>query len=168
MELTVGEAARRANLTPKAVRLYEARGLLTAVARTHAGYRIYTDEDVRLLRFIAQARGLGLGLPEIHRLVELRRGGIPPSREVLAILDSHLKEIDRRLSDLGELRSGLSDVFDAARSAVHNGDDVRLCRIIVPRDHSAASEAQRSLQSQERRHTPDLLLDGRAVRPGER
>jgi MerR family regulatory protein len=40
--LTIGEAARRAGLTRKAVRLYEARGLLPPVERTESGYRLYS------------------------------------------------------------------------------------------------------------------------------
>jgi MerR family transcriptional regulator, copper efflux regulator len=67
--------------------------------------------------------------------------GTPPSREVLAVLDAHLREIDRRLADLGELRSGLSTAFDAARSAVHQGNEVRLCRILDTRDDHAATAA---------------------------
>ncbi len=129
MTVTISEAARRTNLTPKAIRLYEAHGLLT-VARTPAGYRIYTDDDLRLLRFIARTRAIGLGLPAIDRLVELRRNGRPPANEVLAILDANLEAIDRKLSDLGEQRSGLATVVEAAQAATHKGHDPRLCRII--------------------------------------
>jgi MerR family copper efflux transcriptional regulator len=130
MLFTVGEAARQAHLTRKAVRLYEARGLLDPVPRSSSGYRLYTDHDVRLLRFIAQARALGLSLDTIRALVELRRGGRPPSREVLALLHAQLREIDRKLTDLRALRTDLSTVFEHAKSIVHNGDDLRLCRVI--------------------------------------
>jgi len=130
MTMTIGEAARRTNLTPKAIRLYETRGLLGNVARTSSGYRTYSDEDLQLLRFIAGARAVGLGLPTIQRLVELRRYGVPPTSEVLALLDSQLRVIDRKLSDLEELRAGLTEVLQAARSAHRNGHDARLCRIL--------------------------------------
>ncbi|MGH3629522.1 MAG: MerR family DNA-binding transcriptional regulator, partial [Sciscionella sp.] len=36
---TVGKAAQAAGLSAKAVRLYEAKGLLPAAERTEAGYR---------------------------------------------------------------------------------------------------------------------------------
>jgi MerR family transcriptional regulator, copper efflux regulator len=58
MEFTVGDAARHANLTRKALRLYEARGLLANVARSQSGYQMYTEDDMRLPRFIAQTRAL--------------------------------------------------------------------------------------------------------------
>src|SRR5262245_14233621 len=120
MPFTVGEAARRANLTRKAVRLYEERGLLEPVIRSAAGYRLYTDHDVQILRFIAQTRALGLSLDTIRQLVELRRDGTPPSREVLAILHSQLRDLDQKLTDLTAVRADLSTVFEHARSAVHN------------------------------------------------
>jgi hypothetical protein len=77
--LTVGQAARRAGLTAKAVRLYEARGLLPPAERTSSGYRCYTEHDIRLLRFIRQARDLGQPgrSPHDHRPPP-RRGAARP------------------------------------------------------------------------------------------
>lgn len=76
--LTVGQAARASGLTPKAVRLYEARGLIPPPHRTEAGYRLYRDEDVATLRFIHRAKTLGLTLDEIRNVLDLQRDGQPP------------------------------------------------------------------------------------------
>ena len=43
--MRIGELARRTGTTPKALRLYEARGLLGTVART-GSYRQYGEADV--------------------------------------------------------------------------------------------------------------------------
>lgn len=128
--VTVGDAARRAQLTRKAVRLYEAQGLLPEVARSAAGYRLYTDDDVRLLRFIAQARAVGLGLDAIRTLIDLRRDGRPPSREVLVVLDDRLRAVDRALAELAEARSALAALFEQAKDAAHRDGGLRLCRIL--------------------------------------
>lgn len=56
--MTVGQAGRASDLTPKAVRLYERRGLLPRPARSRAGYRLFTADDVARLAFIRQARTL--------------------------------------------------------------------------------------------------------------
>jgi predicted transcriptional regulator len=58
MGLTIGQAAQAAGVTRKAVRVYEAKGLLAAADRTIAGYRLYTERDVELLTFIRRARTL--------------------------------------------------------------------------------------------------------------
>ena len=62
---TVGQAARATGLSPKAIRLYEAKALLPPAERTEAGYRLFSDEDLTTLRFIRQAKTLGLRLDEI-------------------------------------------------------------------------------------------------------
>ena len=46
LEMTIGQAARAAGVTRKPVRVYEAKGLLPEVARSTAGYRLYTPADV--------------------------------------------------------------------------------------------------------------------------
>ena len=133
---TVGQAARRAQLTPRAVRLYEARGLLPAAPRSDAGYRLYTDDDLRLLRFIGQARALGLGLKDIRALIALRQnGGQPPGPDVLAVIDAHIGDIDLAIANLQDLRSTLTSVFEQAKASVHRDGEAGLCRIL---DHAAA------------------------------
>jgi MerR family transcriptional regulator, copper efflux regulator len=73
MELTIGQAARAAGVTRKAVRVYEAKGLLPAADRTIAGYRLYHEGDVELLPFIRRARTLGLHLDDIRRVLAIRQ-----------------------------------------------------------------------------------------------
>jgi MerR family copper efflux transcriptional regulator len=132
--LTVSPAAREARLTPKAVRLYEARGLLPPVARDTAGYRRYTDEDVQRLRFIGHARAAGLGLGAIRRIIELRQGGEPPGPEVLAVLDAHLHRIEQSIADLEDLRDTLAAVIEQTQDAVHHDGNDHLCRILADRE----------------------------------
>jgi MerR family copper efflux transcriptional regulator len=127
--LTVGEAAKAAGLSAKAVRLYEAKGLLPPAHRTDAGYRTYTDDDVAVLRFIRQAKTLDLTLREIRDILEVRRDGTPPCRHVLALLDRHVADIDRTITDLRQLRRALVDTR-ARAAAAPAGDDHTVCRII--------------------------------------
>ena len=127
---TIGEVASRAGLTPKAVRLYEARGLLPPVQRTKAGYRLYTQHDLRALGFIRQARAAGLGLAEIHTIMALRRAGVPPSGDVVALLQARFAEIDRRLAEFQSQRQTLAGILDAMNAMVRRGEDARLCRIL--------------------------------------
>lgn len=139
--LTIGEAARRAGLTRRAVRLYEARGLLPPVERTAAGYRRYTDHDLRALRFIGQARALGLSLDDIHTIMVLRRTGVPPSDDVIAVLRTRLGEIQRQVVDLRSLRDTLADTLQMVTSRAHRGEEVRLCRVLDPPQSHQSSVA---------------------------
>lgn len=126
---TVGKAAREAGLSAKAVRLYEAKGLLPEAQRTEAGYRTYTDDDVTVLRFIRQAKTLGLSLGEIRDILDLRRGGTTPCRHVTALLDQRIRDIDRAVTELRQLRRTLADSRDHAREReAYHADGV--CGII--------------------------------------
>jgi DNA-binding transcriptional MerR regulator len=68
--MVIGELARRAGVSPRTVRFYEALGLLPAPPRSEGGYRLYGEDDLRRLRFVRRARELGLPLREIRRLLQ--------------------------------------------------------------------------------------------------
>jgi MerR family copper efflux transcriptional regulator len=64
----VSELADRTRCTTKAVRFYEAEGVLPPPRRLANGYREYTEEDVCRVRVLVALRGLGLGVAESGRL----------------------------------------------------------------------------------------------------
>lgn len=65
--ISIGEFARRARLTPRALRIYDRTGMLRPV-RTDAGtgYRRYGVAQVRIGQLISLLRGAGLGLADIE------------------------------------------------------------------------------------------------------
>jgi DNA-binding transcriptional MerR regulator len=84
--LLIGEVAARSGLSRKALRLYEARGILQAPRREPSGYRRYPADVLGLLAFVRQARRLGLTLSEIKHIVSLRRSGAAPCTHIRALL----------------------------------------------------------------------------------
>ncbi|WP_244187854.1 heavy metal-responsive transcriptional regulator [Streptomyces regalis] len=128
--LTVGRVAKQTGLSPKAVRLYEAHGLIDPPERTPAGYRTYTDKALPELHFIRQAQTLGLSLKEIKRILDLQRQGQQPCELVTSLLDQHLDEIDRRIADLQGLRQTLQAARDRADQAAGRGEPGVICHII--------------------------------------
>lgn len=128
--ITVGEAARRAGVSPKAVRLYEAKGILPPAERTASGYRTYSEGDVQVLRFVRRARALGLRLEEIGRILDLQRQGAQPCGTVVQLLEGHLQDIDHTIRELRALRKDLTTALDMAKSSAERGDEVVVCPII--------------------------------------
>lgn len=94
MAHTVGDAAKAVGVSAKAIRIWEAKGLLPAAERADAGYRLFTDDDIGVLRFIRRAKTLGLTLPEIKGILDLHRQGTAPCEKVTALLDAHIRDID--------------------------------------------------------------------------
>ena len=117
--MKVSELARRAGITPAAVRFYEAEGVLPAAPRAANGYREYGDDDLCRLRLVVAMRGLGLELSESGRLAALCQDGqcdametqlldrIDERRQAVAVARAELDHLDRELAALqGSLRSG--------------------------------------------------------------
>ena len=139
--VTVGGAARRAGLTPKAVRLYEARGLLPAAQRSGSGYRLYAEHDVEVLKFIRQARALSLSLEEIKEIIDLRREGVCPCGRVTDLVDRHLERVDQALADLGALRDVLVQAKAIAGSESSGVQDAVICQIIESQHQARGGQA---------------------------
>lgn len=102
--LKIGDLARRSGVSAKAIRFYEAVGVLPPPVRAANRYRLYGGDGVDLLRFVKQAQGLGLTLNEIREIVAIRQGGRPPCRHVYGLLQEKAAELDRKLRDLVRLR----------------------------------------------------------------
>ncbi len=101
---TIGEAARAAGVTARAVRLYEARGLVPAPDRTGSGYRLFTDEHLEVLQFIRRGRSLGLSLDAIAEIMEIAVSGESCCDRTRALLSQRVDQIDATIADLRHLR----------------------------------------------------------------
>jgi DNA-binding transcriptional MerR regulator len=103
----IGELAAKVGLTERTIRYYEERGLLESVKRLDGGQRVYTDDDVRRLKFIQKLKVLGLSLAEMQEL-ETLYGRHHTNAKVLPrlieLLDSHLATVSERLGELAALR----------------------------------------------------------------
>jgi DNA-binding transcriptional MerR regulator len=103
----IGELAAKVGVTERTIRYYEERGLLESVKRLDGGQRVYTDDDVRRLKFIQKLKVLGLSLAEMQEL-ETLYGRHHTNAKVLPrlveLLDAHLTTVSERLGELTALR----------------------------------------------------------------
>jgi len=80
--MRISDAAAAAGTTPRALRFYEANGLLPPPRRTRAGQRVYGPREVARLRVIRELLGLGLTVADIRgcadRLDLLEDDTLPP------------------------------------------------------------------------------------------
>lgn len=80
--MRIGDAAAAAGTTPRALRFYEANGLLAPPRRTRSGQRVYGPPEVARLRVIRELLGLGLTVADLRdcadRLDLLDGDTLPP------------------------------------------------------------------------------------------
>jgi DNA-binding transcriptional MerR regulator len=109
--MRIGELARRAGTTTRALRFYESQGLLTA-ARAANGYREYGEDDLRLVTEIQALQTIGLSLDDTRPFVECLRAGHDTGDscgDSIEVYRRKLAEVDACLQRLGTLRAELAD-----------------------------------------------------------
>ncbi len=105
----VGEVAKLAHVSVRALHHYDATGLLAPSGRSANGYRLYAAEDLERLQLVLFYRELGFGLDEIRGLLTdpafERRRTLNEQRRLLTVqalrLENMLTLIDRTLASEG-------------------------------------------------------------------
>lgn len=132
--LTIGNVARRVGIRSSAIRYYEAQGILRPAARAANGYRIYSNEDLKLLLFVRRAQALGITLKEIKPLLDLAAKGQQPCSHVKQLARNHLQQIDQKIRELQMLRNELRTLL---RRRVGQPREDEVCPIIERRRAAA-------------------------------
>jgi MerR family transcriptional regulator, copper efflux regulator len=105
--LFIGAVATRSGASRKALRLYEAAGILPKPRRTPTGYRAYDQAALGLVAFVRQAQRLGFTLEDIKEIVSIKRSGRAPCPRVRDLVSRKATELDKTLADLRVVRHSL-------------------------------------------------------------
>ncbi len=135
--MNIGEVAGASGVSAKMIRHYEKLGLLPEALRTEAGYRQYAQADVQTLRFIRHSRDLGFALSEIAELVGLWQNRRRPSRQVKALAEAHIMELNLKAVELLAMKSALQHLVDCCQ-----GDERPECPILDGLAGDAAMSAR--------------------------
>lgn len=96
--MTVGEAAKKMDVTVRTLQHYDKEGLLSPSAVSEGGRRLYTDKDIVKLHQILSLKHLGFSLDDIRdRLIPL---DVPA--DVARILSEQAAVIRQKITDLTE------------------------------------------------------------------
>jgi MerR family copper efflux transcriptional regulator len=136
--MNIGQAAKASGVSAKMIRHYESVGLVPAPNRTESGYRQYTDNEVHTLHFIRRSRDLGFSIQQIGELVGLWNDRKRPSRQVKALAQAHIQELDNKAQELLAMKATLEHLVHCC-----HGDDRPDCPILQRLGEEAgfASEA---------------------------
>jgi MerR family copper efflux transcriptional regulator len=123
--LNIGEAAQASGVSAKMIRHYESIGLLPAAKRTGSGYRVYGDQDVRVLQFIHRGRTLGFPLEKIAGLLALWQDQDRASADVRRLAEQHIGELNRKIEELQAMKRTLEQLAHSC-----HGDQRSDCPIL--------------------------------------
>ena len=83
--------------------------------RLESGYRQYSCEAVKRIRFIKRAQELGFSLNEIGELLSLRVNPQTSSGDIKRRVDTKITAIDARIHDLKRMKEALMKLASACR-----------------------------------------------------
>jgi len=110
--LQVGELARRAGKTVRAIHLYEEVGLLRPVGRTAGGYRLFGGDALARVEWIGKLQAMGFSLHRIREFIALndQASRAPDAMaRVREIFRERLTEVHAHVRELSQLERELED-----------------------------------------------------------
>ena len=111
--IDIRDVARRTGLTSRALRFYEARGLVKPL-RTYSGRRLYGRGELERIQQILALKRAGLSLAQIGRLTA--HGAM----DLAAIVEAQLQVIEERKAELDEAKTLLLSI----KSRIDRGEPV--------------------------------------------
>jgi DNA-binding transcriptional MerR regulator len=116
----IGDLAKRTRLSVRTLHYYEEVGLLRPSARTEAGHRLYTEDDVVRLQRILSLRQLGFALEDIRRCLDQDDYALAP------LIDLHLKQLREQIA----MQQALYQRLSRLRGRLRDGENVPVTQFI--------------------------------------
>lgn len=100
MTYSIGEVADQLGISIDTIRYYDKEGILPFVKRNDAGRRIFTENDVHLMRTIICLKNAGVSVNDIAKFIEMRLVGDSTLTKRLDLLKEHERDLKTEISDL--------------------------------------------------------------------
>lgn len=100
---TVTEIARQYNVSADTIRHYSKLGLLVPARDSINGYRRYSMQQERRLRFLLSAKRLGFSLIDIGEILNMAASGDTPCPLVKKLIDRHMEVVRAQMRDAQQL-----------------------------------------------------------------
>jgi DNA-binding transcriptional MerR regulator len=120
--MDITDVVRRTGLTARALRFYEARGLVSPL-RTHSGRRLYGSGELARINQVIALKGAGFSLADIGRLLDRR------PVDLGRLIGAQLEALDAQAATIAAARR----LLQTAKSRVDRGeplDAATLCSLI--------------------------------------
>jgi len=111
--LRIGEVARRTGLPVKTIRYYCDEGLLQPRARSESGYRLFDEENLAELTIIRSLRAMDVSIPELARILEVRRAGVCNCSVLKDSIAAKVESINRRIDELAAMKDELARLLSS-------------------------------------------------------
>jgi DNA-binding transcriptional MerR regulator len=120
-EISIGELAKKLEMSQRTIRYYEEIGLLNSIKRVEAGRRVYTDMDLRRLKLIKRLKIMGMTLSEMQELEAMwtiEKSNDKVLGRLLELMGNQLRRLEDRIADLNILRNEIMEYQKRIKSKI--------------------------------------------------
>ena len=110
--LTIGKIAAIAEISRDSLRFYEREGLLSPHAKSQSGYRLYSEDALRRIRFIKHAQQCGFTLSEIRDLLTLRTHDSACCSDVRSLAMEKKLQLENKIRTLRSMSQALDKLIE--------------------------------------------------------
>ena len=100
MNYSISDVSRIMNLPVSTLRYYDKEGLLPYIERKDSGYRIFKDDDIRMLEIIECFKNTGMSIKEIKHFIELVKQGDISLQQRYELFVERKKTVEKQMQDL--------------------------------------------------------------------
>ncbi|TFB12985.1 Hg(II)-responsive transcriptional regulator [Filobacillus milosensis] len=110
MSYRISAFADKCGVNKETIRYYEKKNLLQEPLKTKAGYRIYSDDDVKRVEFIKRMQELGFSLSEIYKLLGVVDKDEVRCEDMFEFVSKKEEEVQKQIKDLKRIETMLNDL----------------------------------------------------------
>ena len=114
--MNIGTVSKASCVSERMIRHYELIGLVPKPERGNQGFRYYSDSHLHTLKFIRNARDIGLSVDQIGYLLALWHNSDLTAAEVSALTAEAREALEVKARKLEFLQSALDEVAAGARN----------------------------------------------------
>lgn len=100
MNYSISDVSRIMNLPVSTLRYYDKEGLLPYIERKDSGYRIFKEDDIRMLEIIECFKNTGMSIKEIKHFIELVKQGDISLQQRYELFVERKKTVEKQMQDL--------------------------------------------------------------------
>ncbi len=126
MEYTIGELAKKMNLTVHTLRYYDDQGLLRHVKRSSNGRRIFTHRDVIMLNTIQCLKAVDMSLNDIKQYIDWCEEGFPTVKQRYELFEEKRKFVEEQIAQLQKILATIDYKCEFYKKAMQTGS-VDIC-----------------------------------------
>ncbi|MEJ8306392.1 MerR family transcriptional regulator [Saccharibacillus sacchari] len=156
MSYTIGQVAKKMNVSTFALRYYDREGLLPFVKRSANGVRLFEESDLEFLRVIDCLKNTGMSIGEIRSFIEWTKEGDASLGQRLALFEERKKAVDLQIAQLLLYKECIefkhnyyTEAVKAKTEAVHRDPNAPEADMVLGRIVDRTESEQKNINKEE-------------------